>query len=119
MTAAFRARVAAVAAPLPGAAVDDPWGGGHGAWKVGGKMFACIGAVLPGVAVKCPDIDTAGMLIAAGAAARAPYFHRSWVLLPEDVPDADLRHRILTSYRLVRAGLPAAVRKAVPEPPEV
>lgn len=35
-----------------GAEVSDPWGGGHDAWKVGGKMFACIGAVMPGVSVK-------------------------------------------------------------------
>lgn len=118
MSAAFRARVAAIAAPLPGASVDDPWGGGHDAWKVGGKMFACIGAVIAGVSVKTPDPETAEMLVAAGAAARAPYFHRSWVLVPETAPDADLRHRILTSYRLVRAGLPAGLRKALPPAPE-
>lgn len=29
---------------FPGADVSDPWGGGHDAWKVGGKMFACVGA---------------------------------------------------------------------------
>ncbi|MFN3972049.1 MAG: MmcQ/YjbR family DNA-binding protein [Gemmobacter sp.] len=114
----LRSRVAAIAAALPGATVDDPWGGGHDAWKVGGKMFACIGAVTPGVSVKTPDIDTAQMLIEAGVALKAPYFHRSWVLLPETVGDADLRHRIHTSYRLIRAGLPAALRKSLPEPPE-
>jgi hypothetical protein len=31
---------------FPGAEVSDPWGGGHDAWKVRGKMFACIGAVI-------------------------------------------------------------------------
>jgi predicted DNA-binding protein (MmcQ/YjbR family) len=118
MADGLRARVAALCATLPGAAVSDPWGGGHEAWKVGGKMFACIGAVAPGVAVKCPDVETAAMLIEAGAAARAPYFHRSWALMPETVADADLRHRILTSYRLVRAGLPATLRRTLPEGPE-
>jgi predicted DNA-binding protein (MmcQ/YjbR family) len=118
MTDRFRARVAALAAALPGATCDDPWGGGHEAWKVGGKMFACFGAVTPGVSVKTPDIDTAQMLIEAGAALRAPYFHRSWVLLPETADDDALRHRILTSYRLVRAGLPAALRRSLPEPDE-
>ena len=118
MTDAFRTRVAAIAAPLPGATVDDPWGGGHDAWKVGGKMFASIGAVMPGVSVKCADIDTAAMLIEAGLGERAPYFHRSWIKLFETVDEAELRHRILTSYHLVRTGLPATVRKSLPEAPE-
>jgi len=41
-----------ICATFPGAEVSDPWGGGHDAWKVGGKMFASLGAVLPGVSVK-------------------------------------------------------------------
>jgi predicted DNA-binding protein (MmcQ/YjbR family) len=118
MSGAFRSRVAAIAAPLPGAAVDDPWGGGHDAWKVGGKMFACIGAAAPGVSVKCADAETAAMLIEAGVGEPAPYFHRSWIRLPETAGEDELRHRILTSYRLVRAGLPAGLRKTLPEPPE-
>ena len=104
-TSEFRARLAAIAAPLPGAEVSDPWGGGHDAWKVGGKMFACIGAVLPGVAVKTADVETATMLIDAGVGAKAPYFHKSWVLLPEDVDPGELKHRIEASYDLVRSGL--------------
>ncbi|MEL6420674.1 MAG: MmcQ/YjbR family DNA-binding protein, partial [Pseudomonadota bacterium] len=64
---------------LPGAEWSDPWGGGHDAWKIGGKMFACIGMANDGVSVKTPDIETATMLIEAGAAEKAPYFHRSWV----------------------------------------
>ena len=47
-------------ATLPGAEVSDPWGGGHDCWKVGGKMFASIGAITPAVAVKTADIETAG-----------------------------------------------------------
>ena len=39
--------VNAICAGLPGAEVSDPWGGGHDCWKVGGKMFAVTGAVLP------------------------------------------------------------------------
>jgi predicted DNA-binding protein (MmcQ/YjbR family) len=100
-----RALVNAICATFPGAEVSDPWGGGHDAWKVGGKMFACVGAVLPGVSVKTNGVETAEMLIAAGIARRAPYFHRSWVLLPEDTPEEELRHRLLASYRLIRAGL--------------
>ncbi len=115
MTTEFRHRVTAICQPLPGAEVSDPWGGGHDAWKVGGKMFACIGAVMPGVSVKCADIETATMLIDAGVGERAPYFHRSWVLLFETVSDDELRHRILSSYRLIRAGLPAKMRNSLPE----
>ena len=40
--------VNAICAGFPGAEVSDPWGGGHDAWKVGGKMFACVGAVIRG-----------------------------------------------------------------------
>ena len=44
-----RELVNAICRAFPGAEVSDPWGGGHDAWKVGGKMFACIGAVMPGI----------------------------------------------------------------------
>jgi predicted DNA-binding protein (MmcQ/YjbR family) len=112
--AAFRARVASICDALPGAEVSDPWGDGHDAWKVGGKMFACIGAVTPGVAVKCPDVETAELLRDVGEAGRPPYFHASWALLPEDVPEADLRFRIERSYDTIRAGLPKSKRSALP-----
>ena len=114
MTDDFRARVTAICAPLPGAEVSDPWGGGHDAWKVGGKMFACIGAVTPGVSVKTADIETAEMLIAAGMGIKAPYFHRSWILLPDSADEGELRHRLLTSYDLVRAGLTKKAQAALP-----
>jgi predicted DNA-binding protein (MmcQ/YjbR family) len=102
--------VNAICAAFPGAEVSDPWGGGHDAWKVGGKMFACLGAVTPGVSVKTDGVETAEMLIAAGVARRAPYFHRSWVNLLEECPEDELRHRLLASYRIVRAGLPRKVQ---------
>ena len=112
-SAEFRNLVAKIAAPLPGAEVSDPWGGGHDAWKVGGKMFACIGATLPGVAVKTADVDTASMLIDAGVGQKAPYFHKSWVLLPVDVENDELRHRVLASYDLVRGGLTKKAQAAL------
>lgn len=115
MSGDFRVRVAATCARLPGAEVSDPWGGGHDAWKVGGKMFACIGAVMPGVAVKCADVDTAAMLIDAGIAARAPYFHRSWVLLPEDTAEEELRHRLERAYAEIRGKLPEKVQATLGE----
>ena len=56
----------AICGTFPGAEVSDPWGGGHDAWKVGGKMFACIGAVMPGNGLKTDSIQTAQMLIDVG-----------------------------------------------------
>ena len=103
----------AICAELPGAEVSDPWGGGHDAWKVGGKMFACIGSVTPGMAVKTDSIETAEMLIDAGVGSKARYFHRSWLLLPWETEPAEARHRIEVSYRLVRAKLPKKIQAGI------
>ncbi len=114
----LRKAVDAICADLPGAEKSDPWGGGHDAWKVGGKMFACIGAAMPGVSVKTPDIETAEMLIEAGVGVKAPYFHRSWVNLPDGTTRDELRHRIVSSYDIVRAGLTKKAQAALPPRPE-
>jgi len=91
---------------LPGAEWSDPWGGGHDAWKVGGKMFACIGSVQDGVSVKTPSIEDAQLLIEMERATKAPYFHRSWVRVDWDaVPEDELRARLETSYAIVFASL--------------
>ena len=96
---------------LPGAVLSDPWGDGHHVWKVGGKIFASIGARNLGVAVKTADADTAAFLIDMGRAVRAPYFHRSWVRLDWGmVPDDELVERVMTSYTLIRASLPKRVQ---------
>ena len=100
-------------AEFPGAEKSDPWGGGHDAWKVGGKMFACIGASTPGVSVKTSGVEQAEMLISVGAATKAPYFHRSWVYLPFDAPEGELRHRIAESYALVRKALPKVMQASL------
>jgi len=105
-----RKLVNAICRKFPGAEVSDPWGGGHDAWKVGGKMFACIGAVMPGVSVKTDSIETAEMLIEAGVGVKAPYFHRSWVNLPWATSEDELRHRLAASYKLVRSSLPKKVQ---------
>ena len=111
-----RERINAMCAELPGAEVSDPWGGGHDAWKVGGKMFACIGAVNEAVAVKCPDIETAQMLIEAGAGEKAAYFHRSWISLPLDgLDEGEARHRLEVAYDTIRAGLTKKAQAALPE----
>lgn len=109
-----RALINQICATLPAAEVSDPWGGGHDAWKVGGKMFACIGAIMPGVSVKTDGVETAEMLIDAGIAVRAPYFHHSWVNLPFETDEAELSHRLRQSYRLVRGALTKKQQAALP-----
>ncbi len=68
-------------------------------------MFACIGAVMPGVSVKTDSVEMAQMLIDAGVGVKAPYFHSSWVNLPWGTAEEELRHRLAVSYRLVRSRL--------------
>ena len=95
-----------ICAALPGAQVSDPWGGGHDAWKVGGKMFAAIGAQGTGVSIKTLDIETAELLIEVGRAEKAAYFHKSWVHLPWGIVETDeLSERLHNSYGIIRAGL--------------
>ena len=77
-----RATINAMCSVFPGAEDTDPWGDGHDAWKVGGKMFACMGASDEGVSVKTDSVETATMLIDAGVGRKARYFHRSWINLP-------------------------------------
>ncbi len=106
--------VDSICAALPGAHWASHDAGGLDAWKVGDKMFACIGQAGDGVSVKCADIDTAQFLIEIGAAIKAPYFHRSWVRVPFDTKDADeMRDRIHTSYALIRASLPKKVQAQI------
>jgi predicted DNA-binding protein (MmcQ/YjbR family) len=112
-----RAFVNCFCAGLPGAEHSDPWGGGHDAWKVGGKLFAVVGAREEALSIKCRDVEAAELLIELGRAERAPYAARSWVRIPLG-PDAamdedELGERILASYHLTTAALPKKVRKAL------
>lgn len=100
-----RETVKAICETFPGAELSDPWGGGHDAWKVGGKMFACVGSMDDGVSVKTPDIETAQMLIEAGVGVKAPYFHRSWIRLPWDTDADEMQHRLEASYDFIRSSL--------------
>jgi hypothetical protein len=114
--------VAAICRTFPGAEVSGPWGGGHDAWKVAGKMFACVGAVMPGVSVKTDSIETAQVLVDAGVAVRAPYFHRSWVNLPWGTSPAVLpaqRRRALAGAVLIccSLALPATAQAPYPDRP--
>ncbi|MDE0113683.1 MAG: MmcQ/YjbR family DNA-binding protein [Albidovulum sp.] len=100
-----RERVNAICKTLPGAEVSDPWDGGYDAWKVGGKMFACVDSATSGVSIKTESVEAAEMLIEAGIGRKAPYFHRSWINVSTELPDEELRHRIIESYRIIRSRL--------------
>lgn len=105
----------ALCADLPGAELSAPFGPGHDIWKVGGKIFAALGAEGRGVSVKCADVPTAEMLRDTGRFEKAPYFHRSWVLVPFEGIDADeVAHRISVSYEIIRRSLPKKVRAGLP-----
>ena len=106
-------RVARICAPLPGAYWTDESTGEHPCWKLEEKMFAMIGHRADGVSVKCRDAETASMLIDAGVAIKAPYFHKSWVRLEPSVAEDELRHRIEGSYTIIRSSLPKKVQAAL------
>lgn len=99
-------------AAFPGATAADPTTE-LDSWKVGGKMFACFGDRIDGVCVKTDSIETAQMLIDAGAATKAPYFHKSWVLVQFDANKEELHHRLSSSYTIVRNGLSKKVQAAL------
>lgn len=107
-----RALVNQICAALPGATAADPTTE-LDSWKVGGKMFACFGDRIDGVCVKTDSVDTAAMLIDAGAATKAPYFHKSWVLVSFDSAEDELRHRIAVSYDIIFKALPKKLRDRI------
>lgn len=76
-------------------------------------MFACFGDRIDGVCVKTDSAETAAMLIDAGAAVKAPYFHKSWVLVSFDGDAEELRHRIAVSYDIIFKALPRKTRDAI------
>jgi predicted DNA-binding protein (MmcQ/YjbR family) len=107
----MREDVDKICAALPGAYYVSHQDGGLDAWKVGDKMFACIGQTGDGVSVKCADVQTAHFLIEIGAATKARYFHRSWVRVPFDGKGPqEMQERIHTSYGLIRASLTKRVQ---------
>ena len=104
---------------LPGATEDLPFGPETLVFRVGGKIFALLAldAPEPTVNLKC-DPERAVDLRETYAGVR-PGFHmnkRHWntVDLRGDVPAAEIRAMAGHAYVLVRAGLPRAVRDALP-----
>ncbi len=110
----FREHIDAICSVLPGAIWSDPAEGNLASWKVGDKMFACLASAATGVSVKTPDVETAAMLIDAGVAEKAPYFHKSWVRFYENANSEEVQFRVHASYDLIRSKLPAKVRNALP-----
>lgn len=98
-----------ICAAFAGATASDPETE-LDSWKVGGKMFATFGNRINGVCVKTDSIETASMLIDAGAATKAPYFHRSWVLVDFGADTDEMLHRLQTSYYIIVKGLPKKLR---------
>lgn len=101
-----------ICATMPGAVASDP-SVELDSWKVGGKMFATFGHKIDGVSLKTDSVETATMLIDAGAAKRAKYFHKSWVTVGFDATEDELQHRIQVSYDQIVKGLPKKVRDAL------
>ena len=101
-----------ICAQMPGAYASDPTVE-LDSWKVGGKMFACFGDRIDGVCTKTDSVETAQMLIDAGAATKAPYFHKSWVLVGFDSDADELRHRLQCSYDIIFKGLSKKVQAEI------
>lgn len=102
-------RVDQICAGFAGATRADP-ATELNSWKVGGKMFACFGESKTRVCVKTDSSETAFMLIDAGAATKAPYFHRSWVQIGCDADQNKLIHRLNISYDIIVKSLPKKLR---------
>ena len=107
-----RKDIDSICAGFAGATASDPTTE-LDSWKVGGKMFACFGDRIDGVCTKTDSVETATMLIDAGAATKAPYFHKSWVLVPFGTAPEDMTHRLRVSYDIIVAGLPKKTRDAL------
>lgn len=104
-----RDEIDALCGPHAGATASDP-STELDSWKVGGKMFVCFGDRIDGFCTKTDSIETAQMLIDAGAATKAPYFHKSWVLVGFDVDSQEAAHRIAVSYDIIRKALSKKIR---------
>ena len=97
---------------LPGVTLDHPWDDGHDAYKVGGKMFAVIGA-MGGLTFKVSEIAYE-VLTETGRASPAPYMARmKWVHLddPADWPDDELADHLRHAHALIAAKLTKKARR--------
>ena len=107
-----RAGVKRFCLSLPAAMLDHPFGEDHDAFRVGGKMFAIMGA-MGGLSFKASDIAYE-VLTGDGRARPAPYMARNkWVNLPriDDWPDDELAEHLAIAHSIVAAKLTRKARK--------
>ncbi len=103
---------------LPGTTVSVQWGADH-VFKIGGKMFACIGmhgGQFTGLSFKCSP-DSFALLIQTSGIRPAPYLARAqWVALADlaVLPDTELRAYLDRAYAIVRAALPRKAQAVLP-----
>lgn len=106
-----RANMDQICSGLPGAEFAHPADGALESWKLAGKMFVHFDGAGVGMSVKTSDVETAALLIEAGRAHRARYFHKNWVHIPWGMVDDDeAADRVLASYRIIRSGLSKKVQ---------
>jgi predicted DNA-binding protein (MmcQ/YjbR family) len=106
-----RAGVGRVCLALPAATLDHPFGDDHDTYKVGGKMFAMVGA-MGGLSFKVSDIAYE-VLTGTGHARPAPYLAKAkWVHLndPGDWDDGELADHLQTAHALIVAKLTRKAR---------
>ncbi len=106
-----RQGVGRICLALPGATLDHPFGDDHDAYRVGGKMFAMVGA-LGGLSFKVSAIAYE-VLTETGRARPAPYLARAkWVHLddPGDWPETDLADHLASAHAIIVAKLTRKAR---------
>lgn len=101
---------------LPGVSVHTPWNDSR-VFKVGGKMFAVIGAERGADAMSFKASDESFRLLTElPGLVPAPYLARAqWVRIAPlaSLPAADLAAYLRRAYEIVAAGLPKKTRDAL------
>ena len=92
---------------LPHVTLDHPFGDGHDAYRIGGKMFVMVGE-MGGVSFKASDIAYAVLTESGRARAK-------WVNLPDPAawPDDELAEHFAIARRIVGSKLPRKTRAAL------
>ena len=95
---------------LPAVTMVEQWGS-HVA-KVGGKVFALLGAQSGDIAFKVSELSFEGLTQISGVR-QAPYFaRRAWVSVGRDadLSDADIKAYLRASHKMIASGLTKTLR---------